>query len=192
MIRENAPVRVMTLDRIVSLLDYQAFARAFAGVAKAYAVWTSFGKQRGVFITVAAPRGGTIDEDSTTYADLLAAIAASGDPHVPVRVKSYTQKTFKIDARVKIDPDYNTELVLAETKTVLRNHFSFEQRSFGQNVTPAEVYAVIQNVKGVVAVTLNKPDATITADLPQAATTTLNAAVLLTLDPALITLEVMT
>ncbi|MBI1259055.1 MAG: putative baseplate assembly protein [Chloroflexi bacterium] len=191
MIRQNASVHVMTLDRVVSLLDYQDFARAFAGVAKAYAVWADLGKERGVFITVAAPRGGTIDEGSTRYTNLLAAITASGDPYVPVRIKSYTKKTFKIDARVKIDPDYNAEKLLAEIETVLRQHFSFEERTFGQNVTQAEVYAVIQNVKGVMAVTLNEPNAPISADLPQSATTSLAPAVLLTLDPAPITLEVM-
>ena len=37
--RVNAPLTVRTLDRIVSLSDYEDFARAFAGIGKAMAVW---------------------------------------------------------------------------------------------------------------------------------------------------------
>ena len=51
--RANAPLTILTLDRIVSLEDYQNFAQAFAGIAKALATWTWNGQVRGVFVTVA-------------------------------------------------------------------------------------------------------------------------------------------
>jgi hypothetical protein len=191
MIRQNAPIQVMTLDRIVSLLDYQDFARAFAGIAKAHAVWTGFGNQRGIFITVAAPGGGAITATSKTYKGLLAAIRRSGDPHVPVYVKSYARKTFRLKAHVKIHPDHSTERVLENIRATVINHFSFEQRTFGQDVTPEEVYATIQGVSGVIAVAVNEPQNTIAADLPQAAMAVLDPAVILTLDPATLTLEIM-
>ena len=38
--RQNAPLTVLTLDRAVSLKDYEDFARAFSGIAKALATWT--------------------------------------------------------------------------------------------------------------------------------------------------------
>ena len=47
----NAPLTVLTLGRIVSLRDYEDFARAFAGVAKALATWTWDGERQGVFVT---------------------------------------------------------------------------------------------------------------------------------------------
>ena len=43
--QQNAPVTVLTLDRVVSLDDYENFSRSYAGVAKALATWTWDGKQ---------------------------------------------------------------------------------------------------------------------------------------------------
>ena len=58
--RRNAPLTVLTLDRIVSLRDYEDFARAFGGIAKALATWTWDGQRQGIFVTVAGVgrRGG--------------------------------------------------------------------------------------------------------------------------------------
>src|SRR5439155_978680 len=54
-LRANLPLSVRTLGRVVSLRDYEDFARAFAGVAKAQATWTWDGNRRGILITVAGP-----------------------------------------------------------------------------------------------------------------------------------------
>src|SRR6185295_6720744 len=37
--RENAPLTVLTLERIVSLPDFEDFSRAFGGIGKAQATW---------------------------------------------------------------------------------------------------------------------------------------------------------
>ncbi len=42
-IRSDAPQTVLTLGRAVSIADYQNFASTFAGIAKAYALWTPAG-----------------------------------------------------------------------------------------------------------------------------------------------------
>ena len=57
--RLSAPLRVTTLDRVVSMADYALYARAFPGVAKAQAVWARAGGHRGVLITVAGVNGAT-------------------------------------------------------------------------------------------------------------------------------------
>ena len=44
--RTNAPLTVLTLERAVSLQDYEDFARTFAGIAKAQAVWVWDGRAR--------------------------------------------------------------------------------------------------------------------------------------------------
>src|SRR5262249_23901336 len=59
-IRENAPLSVLTLGRAVSVTAYQNFARSFAGIAKAYAIWIPSGPGRGVFVTVAAAGGSAL------------------------------------------------------------------------------------------------------------------------------------
>jgi predicted phage baseplate assembly protein len=155
-VRGNAPLTVLTLDRIVSLQDYEDFARAFAGIAKALATWTWSGQTRGAFITVAGPDGADVTQDSRTYANLLAAIRKSGDPHVPVRVQSYRKAFFRLAAKVSIAPDAQKERVMAEVERTLRSRFSFETRAFGQPVTLSEVMAVLQSVAGVTAVDVDE------------------------------------
>jgi len=49
------------LGRIVSLRDYEDFARAFAGISKALATWTWNGEQHGVFLTIAGTGGAQVE-----------------------------------------------------------------------------------------------------------------------------------
>ncbi len=51
---------MLTLDRIVSLRDFEDFARAFAGIGKAQATWLWDGERRLVHLTVAASNGGAV------------------------------------------------------------------------------------------------------------------------------------
>lgn len=154
--RRNAPLTVLTLDRVVSLQDYEDFTRAFAGIAKALATWTWSGQVRGVFVTVAGPNGAAVPDGSLTYKNLLSAIQKAGDPYVPLRVQTYRPAFFKLAARVKVDSDYQTDQVLAAVEKALRSAFSFDARAFGQPVTQSEVIAIMQAVAGVVAVDLYK------------------------------------
>jgi predicted phage baseplate assembly protein len=192
--RTNAPLTVLTLDRTVSLQDYEDFSRAFAGVAKALATWTWDGQTKRVFITVAGPNGAEIKADSDTYINLLAALQLAGDPFVSLRVKSYRPAYFRFAGKVKVNPDYETDVVLASVEQTLRKQFSFDVRAFGQPVFSSEVIAAVQAVPGVVAVDLSKlyrADAAATletrllAALPEMlADGSMVAAELLTLDPA--------
>jgi hypothetical protein len=150
--RENAPLTVLTLDRTVSLLDYEDFTRAYAGIAKAHAAWILDGDEYRVYITVAGPNGATIAKDSKGYGDLLDALAHVGDPHTRVRVESYHEATFRFGASVKVDPDYLEDAVLKDVEEALRDTFSFDKRSFGQSVVLSEVIATVQAVPGVIAV----------------------------------------
>lgn len=156
--RRNAPLTVLTLDRIVSLQDYEDFIRAFAGVAKAFATWTWNGESRGVFVTVAGADGAEIDMTGDFGTNLLGAIRSASVPGVPVRVQSYHQGTglFTIRGRVKIDPDYESDLVLAAVRQALTTQFGFDARAFGQPVVLSEVIAAIQLIEGVIAVDLDE------------------------------------
>jgi hypothetical protein len=199
--RTNAPLTVLTLDRVVSLEDYEDFSRAFAGVAKALATWTWNGQMRCVFITVAGPDGAEIPMDSATYQNLLAALQQAGDPFVSLRVKIFQPAFFQLAAKIKINPDYKTDLVLASVEQTLRAQFSFDARAFGQPVMMSEVIATIQNVPGVIALDLTKLfrsenvatlEARLLASLPQTgASGDVSAAELLTLDSAPLELELM-
>lgn len=154
--RANAPLRVLTLDRVVSLLDYENFARAFGGIAKALATWTWDGHTQGVFVTVAGPNGASVEPDSATFQNLMAALRNAGDPFVDLRVKTYRPAYFRFAGSVKVDPDYETDAVLAAVEQALRDDFAFAARAFGQPVALSEVIMTIQNVEGVIAVDVDK------------------------------------
>jgi predicted phage baseplate assembly protein len=200
-VRLNAPLTILTLDRIVSLQDYQDFARAFAGIAKALATWTWDGQYSGVFVTVAGPKGAAVAEGSPTYENLLAAMQKAGDPRVPLRVRSFRRAYFRLAGKIRLDPEHMPEKVITAITESLRATFSFEARAFGQPVTSSEVIAVIQKVPGVVAVDLDqlyRTDAAaagleprLIAETPRAGATDTVAAELLTLDPRPLELGVM-
>jgi hypothetical protein len=154
--RRNAPLTVLTLDRIVSLQDYEDFARAFAGIGKALATWVWNGQHQGVFVTVAGPKGAFVDVDSPLYQNLVAGMQKAGDRYIPLQVKSYRLALFRIKASIKIDPDYLPKKVLEAVWQSLRTQFGFDTRAFGQPVALSEAIAIIQTVPGIVAVDVDK------------------------------------
>jgi predicted phage baseplate assembly protein len=154
--RKNAPLTVLTLDRAVSLQDYEDFARAFAGVAKAQAVWVWDGRKRSVFITVAGPDAAALDEEGTVVTSLKEALRSYGDPYVAFTVKSYSKVLFRLSGSVTIGSDRVIDKVMADVAATLRRAYAFELRQFGQSVALSEIVAVIQSIAGVVAVDIDK------------------------------------
>jgi predicted phage baseplate assembly protein len=196
--RRNAPLTVMTLERVVSLADYEDFARAFAGIGKALATWTWNGEQRGVFLTVAGVGGAEIE--SPLDKNLLDAMRAAGDPSVPLEVVSYQPRLFRLKAKVRVHPDHLPGSVLPEVERALRARFSFDARAFGQPVALSEVIGYVQQVAGVLAVDVDELYRTgeaaalntlLPADAPRAGSSQAAPAELLTLDPGPLALEVM-
>ncbi len=153
--RRNAPLTVLTLGRVVSLRDYEDFARAFPGIAKALATWTWDGQRQGVFVTVAGPDGAAVDETGQTYANLLAALRAAGDPYVPLRVHTYAAVKFSLTATVTRRSEYLAAKVDQAVRNALLAAFSFDARQFGQPVALSAVLAVMQGAAGVVGVDLD-------------------------------------
>jgi len=165
--RLNAPMKVLTLDRLVSLKDYEDFARSFAGVAKALATWTCTGRRRVIAVTVAGPDGTQIQPDGPTqdlYHNLSDALERFGDPFVPVALVTCRPALFRITGKVKRDPDYLWERVEAGLKEALRAGFSFGPRDLGQPVALSEVVAALQAVLGVVGVDIDVFDRISPAD----------------------------
>jgi len=154
--RQNAPLKILTLDRIVSLQDYEDFARAFSGIAKASAVWAWSGGQKSVVVTIAGPDGKQIDRKSRTYKNLLTQLRESGDPFVSLRLEPYRPVLFKIKGGVKIDPSYLEDRVLADARTELLRRYSFDVREFGQGMSLSEVFGVMQRIPGVTAVFIDE------------------------------------
>lgn len=153
--RTSAPITVAALQRIVSLDDFAAFTSASPAVAKASAVWAWNGTQQVVCITVAGPAGIAIVNGSQTYTNLLAAIASASDGSVPVVLSTFVPRTFTVGATLSVDPSLDADTVTARAIRTLQSAFAFDARAFLQPVYASEVIATLQNVHGVVALTLD-------------------------------------
>jgi predicted phage baseplate assembly protein len=153
--RLNAPLGVLTLDRLVALQDYEDFARAFAGIGKARAVELWDGKRGFVHVTVASASGAELTADAATLTSLVAAMAAYQDPAHVVVVSPHSEIRFGAGLKLLLDPAYTEAVVQTAVLDALGKAFSFSARQFGQAVSAGEVVTVAQNVAGVVAVDLD-------------------------------------
>ena len=79
--RQNAPLQVLTMGRIVSLDDCENFARSFQGVGKAVAVSAWAGETKYVRLIVASAMQGQVEQPLLGY--LQTAIANFADPADP-------------------------------------------------------------------------------------------------------------
>jgi predicted phage baseplate assembly protein len=153
--RRGAPLRVLTLDRVVTLTDYADFARAYAGVGKARADWVWDGARRVIVVTVADSQGDAPPVDGALLAGLLDALRRFGDAHLPVVARPFRARAFLVDARLRTVPVHLEADVHTRAATALREAFDFAVRDFARPVHGAEVIAVLQGVDGVLAVDLN-------------------------------------
>ena len=151
--RRNMPLAVRTLGRVVSVQDYEDYARAYTGIAKAQARVLNTRAGRTVFITVAGDDG--VQPPAVTLAKLLDALKQNGDPLVHCELGPYNLATFYLALRIKRDPDYDSKKVKADVESALRAAFAFEARDFGQVVARSEIIAVAQEVEGVRGVDLD-------------------------------------
>lgn len=197
---ENAPRTVLTLDRVVSLRDYEDFAANFAGIGKASATWTWDGIVRGVVLTVAGVGGAAVHADDPLVTGLTAAVLAAGDARVPLVVRPAISGLFALQAAVVVDADHVAETVIGGARTALLDHYSFSRRAFGQLVSLAEVVTVLHDVEGVLGVLVTRLHRTgetalrhpfLLARAPVAGQPPpVDGAEILTIDPDQVTMEV--
>jgi len=148
-IRENAPLTVTALDRLVSISDYAHFAQTFAGIGKASSVALTDGHRRLVHVTIAGIDDIPIDSSSDLYLNLRSAMHLLGDPHQALQLDVRFAKFLVLQAGVKLNPDYPWETTAPKLAASLQDAFSFERRKLAQNAYLSEVLSVLQRVPGV-------------------------------------------
>jgi predicted phage baseplate assembly protein len=153
--RENAPLTVTALDRLVSVRDYEDFARTFAGIGKAMATRRSDGSRQLVHVTIAGVDDAPLAPSSDTFRSLRAALRLHGDPGLPVRVALRELLLIVVQAGIGIDPDHRFDLVEPRIRAALLDAFGFARRQLGQDVVRSQVISVIQAVEGVAYVDLD-------------------------------------
>ena len=146
--RESIPLGVRTLGRAVSLLDYEDFAHAFIGVAKAHAAVLTLRAGRTIVVTVAFEGGDRLD-------DLGEQLKKHGDPRVQVLVLAATSETFRLGLKVAVDEAYETDTVLAGVESALRAAYSFDARALGEPVFASDIVAVAHTAAGVLGIDLD-------------------------------------
>jgi predicted phage baseplate assembly protein len=148
--RRNAPLTLLTFERVVSLLDYENYARAYPGIGKARGdvLWID-GESR-VFLTVAGATGGQPSADVLSH--LHDSIAGASDPSQRFAADAYARRFFSLGAEIAIDPRYRFADVQAAVTAALLTAFGFEARDLGQSVTVAEIMALAHTVAGVVSI----------------------------------------
>jgi len=151
--RQNAPLTVLTFERVVSLRDYEDFARTFPGIGKAQADVLWVRGRRIVHITATTATGK--EPSGSLLATLTAVIEASSDRSQRVAVSAFAQRYFTCAARILVDRRFVPDEVLAAAERRIREAFSFDARTLGQPVTPEEMIALVHGVRGVVAVDLD-------------------------------------
>ncbi|KAF0094321.1 MAG: hypothetical protein E1N59_2037 [Puniceicoccaceae bacterium 5H] len=153
--RRNTPLTVLTLDRVVSLQDYEDYAAAYPGIGKALATWTWDGRNRGVLLTVAGPNGTPIVPGGLVETGLADALRAHGDPFVPIRIAPFRAAFFELAGRVQVRAGYEAPAVIELVRAELQVSFAFDRRSFGQPVMRSEVLGIMHRIAGVQAVDLD-------------------------------------
>jgi len=153
--RAYAPLTITALDRLVSVRDYEDFARTFAGIGKALAVRSS-DPRRGVHVTVAGADDAPLTAQTDTFVNLRRALHALGDPGLPVQLEIRELLLLVVDAAIGVLPDYRFDLVEPKVRAALFSGFGFANRELGQDVYSSEVISAIQAVEGVAYVDLNK------------------------------------
>ncbi len=147
--RENAPLSVMPLDRLVSVQDYEDLTRRFAGIAKVLARSDTDGSRRLVYLTIAGTDDVPIDVSSDLYRNLLDALRTHGDPDLPLRIDLRERKALVLSSKIKILPDYQWEVVASEVRAALLDVFGFDKRKLGEAALLSQAISVMQRVRGV-------------------------------------------
>jgi hypothetical protein len=147
--RRNAPLAVAALDRLVSVDDYAKLARTYAGIGKSAAARLSDGRRQLVHLTIAGVGDIPIDQNDDLYRNLIQSLLLFGDPHQALQVCLRKVQLLVIIAGVQINRDYQWEIVEANMRAALVDHFGFDNRELGQSAFLSEAIAVMQKIEGV-------------------------------------------
>jgi predicted phage baseplate assembly protein len=153
--RQNTPLALLALDRLVSTQDYADFSRTFAGIGKAAARRVTDGRRQLVEVTIAGVDDIPIEATSDLYRNLLDALHRFGDPYLPIRLKLRSRAALAIAANVKVDPDYQWETLEPKVRAALLARFGFARMDLGRSVFASDAIAAIQCLPGVVYVDLD-------------------------------------
>ncbi|MEV6077828.1 putative baseplate assembly protein [Streptomyces sp. NPDC052069] len=147
--RSTVPLAVSALDRLVSVADYEDFARSRAGIGRAAAREIFDGRRRLLHVTVAGVADIPVAEDSDVLTALRSSLARYGDSRLPVRVQVRELVLLLLAAKVQVARDHSWELVEPRLRQALLARFGPERRELGDPARLSDVLATAHSVPGV-------------------------------------------
>jgi len=166
--RVNAPQRIRTLDRAVSVADYGDFARGYSGVGRARAdlVWN--GRVETVVLSVLDAIGQPASD--SLLRDLRGTIDDRREERSPRRVLPGDVVDIGITLSVSIDPAYESDDVVAAVRAALLG--AFGGLDFAAPLAASAALVVATDVAGIRSSTMPvlsaPPTVVSTADLIRA------------------------
>jgi len=149
--RASAPQSIRTLDRLVSLSDFEVFARRFRGIGKALATELHVGMRKVVLLTIATTSLESPVPGSDTIEDLRDAIALACVPGRKIRIEGFTDLKAQVSIAFAADPALRRGDVETAIRTAVGTRFSRAARAFGEALHESAVLAAVQEVEGVIA-----------------------------------------
>jgi hypothetical protein len=159
--RDAAPGKIQSLDRLVSLQDFESEALAISGVTKAAATWALVDNNPEVVITVLMDTG-RADEFEDVRQTLAGYNQGRGANRFPITVDKGLRRYVVVHATFGYDSTYLEEDLKVEIQKVLGVNsgvpnakddqsglFSLRQRRFGQREYATSIAGRIQQVEGV-------------------------------------------
>ncbi|MFB4421146.1 putative baseplate assembly protein [Streptomyces sp. QL37] len=147
--RSSVPLAVSALDRLVSVADYEDFARSRAGIGRAVARELFDGRRRVLHVTVAGVQDIPVAEDSDVLTALRSSLARYGDSRLPVRVQVRELLLLVLSAKVKVAEDHSWQIVEPRLRHALSTRFGASRRELGSPAHLSDVLATAHSVPGV-------------------------------------------
>jgi hypothetical protein len=172
--REAAPPKFQSLDRLVSLADFESEALAISGVTRATSSWQIEANVPAVFITVLMESGR--EEEISAVEEVIAGYNLCRGPHrLPVIIREGRLLYVSVNVTYALDPTFREDVVTGAIQQALgaanlppaidtqstsdgtgrRGLFSLRRRRFGEVEYAKRIAGTVQNVAGVVWVEVN-------------------------------------
>jgi hypothetical protein len=172
--REAAPAKFQSLDRLVSLADFESEALAISGVTRATSSWQIQDNVPAVVITILMESGR--EQELSAVEEVIAGYNLCRGPNrFPVIVREGRLLYVSVNVTYALDPTYREDVVTASIQQVLgatnlpaaidsqattsgtdrRGLFSVRRRRFGEHEYAKTIAGTLQNVAGVIWVEVN-------------------------------------
>lgn len=143
-IRTNAPAAFTTIQRAVSVSDFQAIAQNVPGVTSAAAV-----ASHSTSVTLYLMANNNQPASTALQASVISAFSGKTLAGVTVSTAAPTLVAIDVTAQIQVLPSYSNAQVLASVDSALNAMLTNPNTYFGQLITVGSVYGTILNVDGV-------------------------------------------